>query len=61
MSPSARWPALLRERVGLVSDLNKIVAMQNGGQIARIYTTSMAGQFEEDLRTLKQEHGIEDG
>ena len=41
-----------------ISDLRKIVARQNDGKIARIYTTKMRDQFLEDLRTLKEEHGI---
>jgi DpnII restriction endonuclease len=38
-----------------LSDLNKLVQLQNGGQITRIYTTKMAAQFKEDLVTLKAE------
>ena len=38
-----------------LSDLNKLVQLQNGGQITRIYTTKMAAQFKEDLETLKAE------
>jgi DpnII restriction endonuclease len=38
-----------------LSDLNKLVQLQNGGHITRIYTTKMAGQFKEDLETLKAE------
>ncbi|GJL63116.1 MAG: hypothetical protein NPIRA04_17700 [Nitrospirales bacterium] len=41
-----------------ISDLRKIVDRQNDGKIFRIYTTKMRGQFLEDLRTLKGEHGI---
>ncbi len=37
------------------SDLAKLVQLQNGGQITRIYTTKMAAQFKEDLETLKDE------
>lgn len=37
------------------SDLRKIVARQNEGKIARIYTTGMREQFLDDLRTLKAE------
>jgi hypothetical protein len=37
------------------SDLAKLVQLQNGGQITRIYTTKMAAQFKEDLATLKDE------
>jgi hypothetical protein len=41
-----------------MSDLRKIVARQNDGRIARIYTTKLAEQLLEDLKTLKQEAGI---
>lgn len=44
-----------RERT---SDLGKLVALQNRGQIARIYTQSMAEQLEKDLRQLKKECGL---
>jgi hypothetical protein len=44
-----------RERT---SDLGKLVAFQNLGKIARIYTQSMAEQLEADLRQLKKEHGL---
>ncbi|MBL8236162.1 MAG: hypothetical protein JNM66_01995 [Bryobacterales bacterium] len=37
------------------SDLRKIVEFQNSGGITRIYTFSMAHQFEADLRQLKAE------
>jgi len=40
------------------SDLRKIVERQNRGELTRIYTSGMAGQLEEDLRTLKQEYRI---
>ncbi len=40
------------------SDLQKIVERQNRGEVTRIYTTSMAEQFEKDLQTLKQEHRL---
>jgi DpnII restriction endonuclease len=40
------------------SDLEKIIQMQNRGDISRIYTTRMADQLEEDLRTLKSEYGL---
>lgn len=40
------------------SDLKKIVDRQNNGEIARIYTTSMSGQFEADLMTLKAENKL---
>lgn len=41
-----------------MSDLRKIVAMQNTGEIARVYTRAMREQMLEDLRLLKQEHGL---
>jgi hypothetical protein len=37
------------------SDLAKLVQLQNGGQISRIYTTKMAAQFKADLQILKAE------
>lgn len=40
------------------SDLRKIIEHQNQGDITRIYTQSMAAQFEADLLTLKDEHGL---
>ncbi len=40
------------------SDLKKIIEHQNQGDITRIHTQSMAGQFHADLRTLKDEHGL---
>lgn len=40
------------------SDLKKIVDYQNNGDITRIYTLSMADQFEADLHVLKAEMGI---
>jgi hypothetical protein len=41
-----------------LSDLEKIVDMQNKGLITRIYTTKMAKEFEQDLKVLKAEYGI---
>lgn len=41
-----------------LSDLEKIVAMQNQGKIARIYTTKMTHQLSQDLEALKVEHGL---
>lgn len=41
-----------------ISDLRKLVRLQNEGKITRIYTTKMAARFEEDLRTLKREMGL---
>jgi len=38
-----------------ISDLKKLVQLQNSGQITRIYTTKMAAQFKMDLETLKVE------
>lgn len=40
------------------SDLAKLVELQNSGKIARIYTLSMAEDLEDDLRQLKDEHGL---
>lgn len=40
------------------SDLRKIIDLQNAGDITRIYTYSLARQFEKDLRQLKREHGL---
>lgn len=40
------------------SDLKKIIAMQNRGQLARIYTTKMVDKFKDDLITLKSEHRL---
>jgi hypothetical protein len=40
------------------SDLRKIIAYQNAGDITRIYTLALAEQFAADLKTLKQEMGI---
>lgn len=40
------------------SDLRKIVEFQNNGDITRIYTYAMAGQFEADLRQLKGEYKL---
>ncbi|TAJ82086.1 hypothetical protein [Reyranella sp.] len=37
------------------SDLSKLVQLQIGGQIARIYTTKMASQFKAELETLRAE------
>ena len=38
-----------------MSDLNKLVQLQNSEQITRFYTTKMAAQFKHDLETLKGE------
>ena len=40
------------------SDLRKIVEFQNSGDIMRVYTYAMAGQFEKDLRQLKAEYKL---
>lgn len=40
------------------SDLRKLVALQNRGDITRIYTFAMAAQFERDLLQLKSEAGL---
>jgi len=41
-----------------MSDLRKIVEMQNRGEVARIYTRSKRDDFSQDLRTLRQDLGI---
>lgn len=41
-----------------VNDLRKLVALQNQGSIARIYTQSMANQLNGDLKQLKQDHRL---
>lgn len=41
-----------------LNDLRKIVELQNGGEVARIYTRAMAAEMEADLRTLKAEHAL---
>ncbi len=40
------------------ADLSKIVIFQNLGYITRIYTQSMAEQFERDLQLLKHRHAL---
>lgn len=40
------------------NDLRKLVAMQNQGLIARIYTRSMGDELERDLRDLKSDHAL---
>lgn len=40
------------------NDLRKLVAMQNEGLITRIYTRSMGGELERDLRDLKSDHSL---
>ena len=40
------------------NDLRKIVELQNNGDLTRIYTSAMAGQFETDLRQLKREYSL---
>ncbi|PDT62565.1 hypothetical protein ACMA5K_01365 [Bradyrhizobium diazoefficiens] len=40
------------------SDLKKIVAYQNNGDITRIYTLATADRFVADLETLKTEMAI---
>ncbi len=40
------------------NDLRKIVAYQNAGDITRIYTSAMSGQFRADLRQLKSEYDL---
>ncbi len=41
-----------------ISDLRKLIELQNQGKITRIYTQSMADQLRADLVQLKQEHGL---
>jgi hypothetical protein len=41
-----------------MSDLRKLIKLQNEGKITRIYTTKMTAQFEADLRQLKDELGL---
>ncbi|MEZ5509895.1 MAG: DpnII family type II restriction endonuclease [Gammaproteobacteria bacterium] len=41
-----------------LSDLRKLVDLQNQGKITRIYTQMMADQLHEDLVQLKIEHGL---
>jgi hypothetical protein len=40
------------------SDLSKLVAWQNEGRIARIYTQLMAAELEADLRQLRLDHSL---
>lgn len=40
------------------NDLRKLIAMQNDGRIARIYTRSMGEELERDLQELKSEHAL---
>ena len=39
------------------SDLRKLIALQNEGKIARIYTKSMEKDLHSDLLTLRREIG----
>jgi len=41
-----------------MNDLRKLIKLQNDGKIMRIYTMKMAGQFEADLRQLKDEYRL---
>jgi hypothetical protein len=41
-----------------LSDLRKLVEMQNVGLIARIYTQQMAEELEKDLLQLKKDHAL---
>jgi hypothetical protein len=41
-----------------MSDLRKLIKLQNEGSITQIYTTKMAAQFEADLRQLKIEYKL---
>lgn len=40
------------------SDLSKLIAWQNEGRIARIYTQLMAAELEADLRQLRLDHSL---
>lgn len=41
-----------------VNDLRKLLEMQNRGEIARIYTSKMHADLQQDLLRLKAEHGL---
>lgn len=41
------------------SDLRKLIEIQNKGQIARIYTSQMFPDLQQDLLRLRSEHGLE--
>jgi len=41
-----------------LSDLRKIIEMQNRGEVARIYTRAMSSELKADLATLKSEFGL---
>lgn len=41
-----------------LSDLAKLVKMQNEGAITRIYTQRTAGKLHSDLETLRMEYGL---
>jgi len=41
-----------------MSDLRKIIAYQNDGDIKKIYTLSMLSELKEDLLVLKKEHNL---
>jgi hypothetical protein len=41
-----------------VSDLRKLVEMQNRGEITRIYTRAMGAQLQADLSDLKRDHAL---
>lgn len=41
-----------------LSDLGKLVQMQNRGEIARIYTRAMIEQFQKDLEQLRVDHAL---
>jgi len=43
------------------NDLRKLLEMQNKGQIARIYTSKMFPDLQQDLLRLRSEHGLELG
>ena len=41
-----------------VSDLRKLVEMQNRGEITRIYTRAMGAQLQANLSDLKRDHAL---
>jgi hypothetical protein len=41
------------------SDLRKLIEIQNKGEIARIYTSKMFPDFQQDLLRLRSEYGLE--
>jgi len=41
-----------------LSDLQKLIDLQNEGRIARIYTQAMANELEKDLRQLRRDYSL---